>query len=296
MPTNRDIVNYYDFSKLEYQLYSGSFNDISMRFGIWDETTTTHKQALQNENRVIAEAAAIDARDYVLDVGCGYGTTAVWLATHVGCHVCGITLGERQAESARRFAKSRNVAHLTSFSAMDFHDISFTNDAFDVAVAIESICHSSDKPTVLKEIYRILKPSGRLAIADGYFNKNPLRLNPTEAAIARSCFEGVHVPPLPERRQFWQWLAAAGFYNIQWIDKTESILPTSHLAHRFGKTLMPAGRVLNWLGARALSPSHLRAFVDQYYAFRDGLGAYGIFTARKCSSNETALAKMTLVN
>ena len=96
IPTFQEIVDYYDFSEFDYQLYNGSFSNISMHFGLWDETIHNHKQALLNENRVLAELSNIVADDLVLDLGCGYGTTAIWLAKNVGCRVVGITISKKQ--------------------------------------------------------------------------------------------------------------------------------------------------------------------------------------------------------
>jgi ubiquinone/menaquinone biosynthesis C-methylase UbiE len=281
MPELKEIIDYYNASKLDYQLYSGSFDNISMHFGLWDETTHSHAQALLNENRVLAKLAQIIRKNMVIDLGCGYGSTAVWLASHIGCHVTGITIPEKQVAAAQQLAKKFRVENLTTFLAMDYHHTSFPDNCFDTAVAIESISHSSDKPLVLKEIHRILKPGGMIAIADGYFGKDKNALTPFEQSIANSCFKGVHVPPLPEKTEFEQDLKNAGFIEIEWLDKTQSILPISRRVHRLAKAVLPISKILGFFGMKALSTTHIKAFLNQYYAWRDGLGLYGIFLAKK---------------
>src|ERR1017187_6626070 len=101
MITESEIIDYYDFSKLDYQIYNTAFSNISMHFGIWDENVKSHREALLNENKVLAGLANITAKDYVLDVGCGYGTTAIWLAKNIGCKVVGITISQKQVDEAR---------------------------------------------------------------------------------------------------------------------------------------------------------------------------------------------------
>ena len=280
-PTKEEIVDYYDFSKFDYQLYNGALSNISMHFGLWDESTRNHREALLNENKVLAKLAGITPKDYVIDLGCGYGTTSIWLAKNIGCRVVGITISEKQVSEAKKVAEAQGVASLVDFKVMDYHNTSFSEGAFDVAIAIESIAHSSDKPKVLIEIFRILKPHGRLAIADGYFAKDKNNLTKREQEIAKNCFEGVHVPVLSEQQEFERWIKESGFSNIQWIEKTSSILRISKKISRFAKFILPISTILGFLGLKSLSASHVKAFRDQYYAWRDGLGVYGIFLARK---------------
>jgi cyclopropane fatty-acyl-phospholipid synthase-like methyltransferase len=281
MPSNQDIIDYYAFSKLDYRLYNGRWRDIYMRYGIWDQSTHNHRQALVNENRVIAALTRIGRGDHVLDLGCGYGSTAVWLAGQIGCHVAGVTLSEDQVHDARALARRHRVEHLVTFAAVDFHHLSFGDNTFDVAISIESISHSPEKIRVLQEAWRVLVPGGRLGVADGFFRKDKDALTAQERALAQVCFEGVHVPPVAERRDFAELLAEAGFSRIRWRDETSGILPTARKVHRLGKLLLPISAVCSHFGVHALSASHMKAFINQYYAFRDGLGVYGTFCATK---------------
>ena len=106
MPTKQDIVKYYQFSKFDYQLYNMSLSQISMHYGIWDNSTKSHKQALLNENGVLAEIANITANDSVIDFGCGYGISDLWLADNKGCKVTGITIDPVQITFAKKLLNS----------------------------------------------------------------------------------------------------------------------------------------------------------------------------------------------
>ena len=281
MPNQQDINDYYSASKLDYQLYNLRADNLSMHYGIWGDAVHSHREALLNENRVVADLAGLSRVDNVIDLGCGYGASAVWLAGQIGCHVLGITLSQEQIDQAESLATKRHVRHLVGFRRMDYHNVALPARTFDVAIAIESIAHSSRKSQVLAEAYRLLKPGGRIVIADGFFGKPIVELTERELALANACFAGVHVPPLPERYEFEEWLTKAGFSAIRWCEKTQQILPTARRVNRLGRLLMPVSKVLSLIGSRALNPAHMRAFIDQYYAFRDGVGIYGLYFARK---------------
>ena|SRR3989344_4566795 len=281
MPSTQEIKEYYDFSKLDYQIYNIASSDISMHFGLWDKDVRSHKEALLNENKILSQTASIQSFDYVLDVGCGYGTTSIWLAKNIGCKVLGITISEKQVEEAQEMAKKYAVDHLTDFRVMDFHNLEFGDNTFDKVVAIESVSHSSDKQKVIREIYRVLKPNGMFAIADGFFAKSRNSLSEKEKQIAQICFEGVHVPPLAEQKEFGSWLKEIGFNKVSWFDKTANILKTSKRISNIGRLFLPLSKVLGFFSLKAISTSHVKAFIYQYYGWRDGMGVYGIFSATK---------------
>ena len=281
MPSTQEIKDYYDFSKLDYQIYNIASSNISMHFGLWDSSVHSHREALLNENKILSQIVDIQSSDYVLDIGCGYGTTSIWLAKNIGCRVLGITISERQVKEAKETAKKYGVERLTDFRVMDFHHMEFPDNTFDKVIAIESVSHSSDKQKVVREIYRVLKPQGVFAIADGFFAKKQEDLSVEEKKIAQICFEGVHVPPIAEQKEFEGWLKETGFNNVNWFDKTENILRTSKRISNLGRLFLPLSKVLGLFGFKSISTSHVKAFIYQYYGWKDGMGVYGIFSAKK---------------
>jgi len=111
--------------------------------------------------------AALDVRpgERVLDIGSGPGLLAEALASTVGPagRVCGIDTSEPMLEMARR----RCAAHLhAEFEHADAGKLPFEDSSFDAAVSTQVYEYVADMPSALAELFRVLRPGGRVAIVD----------------------------------------------------------------------------------------------------------------------------------
>jgi ubiquinone/menaquinone biosynthesis C-methylase UbiE len=100
-------------------------------------------------------------------VGCGFGATNLVLAERfVKSEIVGIDLCESLLELAREVASETSLGERIRFEKADVHQISCTEDTFDVANNINMV-HLVDNPIeMLNEIERVLNPGGYLYIAD----------------------------------------------------------------------------------------------------------------------------------
>jgi arsenite methyltransferase len=108
----------------------------------------------------------------VLDIGCGKGTSSIYLAQSIGCKVVGIDNSERRIEEAKAIAKKKKVDHLVEFILGDVHKLPFDDKSFDVAITQASLFYF-DKNKVLKECLRILKDNGRFGAVELSWKKKP---------------------------------------------------------------------------------------------------------------------------
>ena len=112
-------------------------------------------QATGEDARVSLVAAVSAARPRrVLEVGCGWGELAVWIARDTEAEVVAIDLSPRMVELARSRGVDARVA--------DVQDLPFADASFDVAVAAWMLYHVPDLDRGIAEVARVLRPGGRL--------------------------------------------------------------------------------------------------------------------------------------
>lgn len=274
------IVAYYDQAEIDYRLVLDLDRSLALHFGYWDDTTRSLADALQRENQVLADIVKPHAASAVLDAGCGVGGSAIYLAKRFGCRVVGITLSPQQAVNAARNAERHGVAALTEFLERDFTCTGFSDQSFDVVWAIESVCHADDKADFIREAFRLLRPGGRLVVADGFAMKADYAAG--ERAMMRKWLNGWGVNFLETPAKFRNHLAAAGFRNIVCSDVTRNVMPTSRRLYRLSFPARFFGGILQWLGLRTkIQTGNVIAARYQHLALRRGLWKYNIFSAER---------------
>jgi tocopherol O-methyltransferase len=274
------IRSYYDRTWFDYRTMWLDHENLAFHFGYYDEGVNTHQEALVNTNATLARLARIQPGDHVLDAGCGLGGSAFWLAQERGATVLGVNIVPRQIARAKEIAQEKGLADKVQFHGADYCHTGQPDASFDVVWALESLCHCEDKQAFYREAFRVLKPGGRLIIAEYMLQGAPD--TPRDARLLKEWLEGWTMPNLYQGTQHEAAATAAGFGEVGVIDHTQTVRPS--LARLFRRACVAAlpNEAFYRLGLRCgFQRGNVVASLRQYQALSRRLWFYGLLHAVK---------------
>lgn len=118
--------------------------------------------------RSLLEMLRLDPSTRVLDVGCGVGSTACYIAAQYGAQVQGIDISPIMVTKAQARGRQVGVADKVEFRVADVSALPFDDGAFDVALC-ESVLtpFPGDPQVALVEMARVVQPAGQVAASEG---------------------------------------------------------------------------------------------------------------------------------
>ena len=93
------------------EIYRTVWGD-NLHLGVPRSEESSHPEAMEHTNEIMAAAAPLGPGVRVLDLGCGYGSTARYLAANFGCEVTGVNISEKELQLARERSREY-VASIT---------------------------------------------------------------------------------------------------------------------------------------------------------------------------------------
>jgi sarcosine/dimethylglycine N-methyltransferase len=212
-----DTKNYYDGPANE--IYRNIWGE-NIHIGYFERGDESLRDAMARANERMVDPVAPGPEDTVLDVGCGYGAFARYLAKRFGCKVVASNISDRELEWGEELTSEQGLDDKVSFKWADFHELPFANASFDVCVSQEAFLHAVDKALVMREVGRILKPGGRLIFTD------LLVRDGTADADRERIYERVNSPVMWDTHDYKAAIADAGLRLQTHKNWSSNVAPT----------------------------------------------------------------------
>jgi ubiquinone/menaquinone biosynthesis C-methylase UbiE len=198
-----DIGRHYD----ERAPISDELRDGQLHMWYWydREDPATLPEAVHRITRKVTDTLGLRPGERLLDAGCGPGETAVYVAGQFGAEVTGVTVSEYELGVARARAAAAGLADRVEFAYGDYMGLPFADGAFDAVLALESLQNAPDLGQVLRELYRVLRPGGRISFSDFSLesDRDPKRVETFMTTLK--------LPVLPTLAEWLGHVRAAGF-------------------------------------------------------------------------------------
>lgn len=157
----------------------------------------------------LAERAGLRPGERLLDICCGLGGPARYLARKYGIDAVGIDLNRGRVPAAARLTALVGLSDSARFVRGDATRLPFADASFDAAIAQEAFLHIADKRALFAACRRVLRPGGRLAFTDW------IAFPGLEGEDRRRLAEGIMANDIQGQDGYRALLGEAGFRDVE---------------------------------------------------------------------------------
>ena len=265
------IRKHYDRLSFLYRFFWGEH----IHHGYWEDHESIEHAQVQLMER-LAQRAAIPRGAQVLDIGCGLGGSACWLAEKYDCRVTGFTISPVQVRMATSKAKAKGLSERVRFQVVDANLWEPQPESVDAIWIIESSEHFRNKRDFFARCTAALRPGGALAVCAWLRGDRPMQGD--DEKLVATIEKAMLTASLNTLGEYESWMRDAGLKVEAAEDITQRIAPTWDHCSRLAEGL-PLRFLLNFVD----DPT--RRFVQSFplmkQAYAEGVMAFGLFAAKK---------------
>lgn len=179
----------------------------------------------------LLEGNAPDVTARVLDVGCGPGGAALWMARTYGCNVDGVDMYTPFVALAQEEIEKQRLGSKVCVSCLDVTRDELPRDAYDLILCIAVLYLIADKRQFFRNLLASLKSGGRLLIADHFLESG---VRPSDRKVMAAIISSRYMEPLGMVEQFLNEEGGriverrdvtdeAIIGSLEWLDKNDAI-------------------------------------------------------------------------
>ena len=191
-----NVSHHYDIGNSLYELFL-DVPHMQYSCAYWPREDMTLDEAQEAKLAHIAAKLALAPGQRVLDIGCGWGGMAIYLARHANVTVHGITLSQEQLTLARERAEEAGVADRVTFQLIDYRDLAARGVRYDRIVSVGMFEHVGQP-----QFDRFFHACANILTDDGVMLLHTIgRMGgpgSTDAFTRKYIFPGGYIPALSE--------------------------------------------------------------------------------------------------
>jgi cyclopropane-fatty-acyl-phospholipid synthase len=170
-----------------------TFLDPTMKYtcGLYRTGNETLDQAQHTKLHYITQLLHLTGGEHVLDIGCGWGSLTLHLATHHHCHITAITPSPTQATHLRERVERAGLTELVEVVGESVYDVDLGRSRFDAVAMVGVIEHMPDHQAVLATAARHLRRGGRLYVSASCYRNHELFDSYADRPGSRHVTDGV---------------------------------------------------------------------------------------------------------
>jgi cyclopropane fatty-acyl-phospholipid synthase-like methyltransferase len=211
------LEQYYSEAGPDYAAWSREFN---MHFGffLFGANPLDREAMLEQMNGEVLQRLQLAgiAEPHLLDLGCGLGATLRSFSHRLPhARLVGLTRVPWQVEHARALNQVAGCGGQVRIIEGDYENSLLPSASYDGVYALESSCHAhgADKGALLREAHRLLRPGGRVLVADGFLSATRFASTMQRRVYHKLC-ECWVIEELAQLQPFIGQLQKLGFTDI----------------------------------------------------------------------------------